>query len=122
MNSYLNHRHHLCGAWPPRLYGDVGGGTGTAARTTNLTKGGNGGWVDDAMGNKVLVVLLPSSRPHQDVRIEGLGRQVIVSTMAHPNRLGVLDHLVVDVLVGDGVRPPCWVVDVLRICHLALVR
>jgi hypothetical protein len=104
------------------LYGDVRGGTGTAARTTNLTKGGNGGRVDDAMGNKVLVVLLSSSRPHQDIRIKGLGRRVIVGTMASMNRLGVLDHLIVDVLVGDGVRPPRRVVDVLRIYRLALVR
>jgi hypothetical protein len=72
---------------------------------TNLTKGGNDGRVDDVVGNKVLAVLLPSSRPHQDVRIEGLGRWVVVGTMARANRLGVLDHLVVDVLVGDGVRP-----------------
>jgi hypothetical protein len=77
-------------------------------------KGGNGGRVDDAVGNKVLTVLLPSSRPHQDVRIKGLGRRVVVGTMARANCLGVLDHLVVDVLVGDDVRPPRWVVDVLR--------
>jgi hypothetical protein len=89
---------------------------------TNLTKGGNGGRVDDAVGNKVLVVLLSSSRPHQDIRIEGLGRRVIVGTMASTNRLGVLDHLIVDVLVGDGVGPPRRVVDVLRIYRLALVR
>jgi hypothetical protein len=104
------------------LYGDVEEGTDTDARTTNLTKGGNGGRVDDAVGNKVLVVLLPSSRPHQDIHIEGLGRWVIVGTMVRVNRLGVLDHLVVDVLVGDGVRPSRWVIDVLRIYRLALVR
>jgi hypothetical protein len=74
------------------------------------------------VGNKVLVVLLPSSRPHQDVRIEGLGRRVVVGTMARANRLGVLDHLVIDVLVGDGVGPPRRVVDVLQIYRLALVR
>ena len=63
-------------------------------------KGGNGGRVDYAVGKKVPPMLLPSSRPHQDVRVKRLGGRIIGLTMALANCLGVLDDLLVGVRVG----------------------
>jgi hypothetical protein len=63
-------------------------------------------------------MLLPSSRPHQDVRVKGLGGRIIGLTLALANCLGVLGDLLVGVRVGERVGPLRRVVDVLRIVAL----
>jgi hypothetical protein len=88
----------------------------------NLTKGGNGGRVDYVVCKKVPVVLLPSSRPHQDVRVKGLGGWIVGLTMALANCLAVLDDLLIGARVGERVGPLRRVVDVVRIYRFALVR
>jgi len=66
-------------------------------------------------------VLLPSSQPHHEVRIQGLGGRIEVLPMARASRRGVLGKLGVDARVGVRVGPILWVVDVVCHCRWALV-
>ena len=56
--------------------------------------------VDDAVGHKVPGVLLPSSNPHHEVSVQGLGGGVVVIAMALSSCCGVLGELVVDDRAG----------------------
>ena len=66
-------------------------------------------------------MLLPSSQPHHEVRIQGLGGRIKVLPMARASRRGVLGKLGVDARVGVRVGPVLRVVDVVRRCRWALV-
>ena len=73
------------------------------------------------MGHIVPAVLLPSSRPHRDICIEGLGGRVEVIPMARASRHGVVGYLLVGVQVGVRLGLVHGAVDVTRMCHSALV-
>jgi hypothetical protein len=67
-------------------------------------------------------MLLPSSQPHHEVRVQGLGGRVLLLPMALAKRGGVLGELGVDVRVGVRVWPVLRVVSVVRRRRFALVR
>ena len=73
------------------------------------------------MGNHVPAVLLPSSRPHEQVRVQWLGGKVEVIPMARASCSGVRGHLLVGGSVGVCIGPVLWVVDVVRIRRSPLV-
>ena len=66
-------------------------------------------------------MLLPSSKPHHEVRIQGLGGRIEVLPMARASRRGVLAELAVDARVGVRLGRVLQVVGEVRGCRLALV-
>jgi hypothetical protein len=87
----------------------------------NLGEVGNRGGVDCAIRHPVPVVLLPSSQPHQEVCVQGLGGRIEVLPMALVGHRGVLAKLAVDARVGIRLRPVRWVVGDFWGRRLALV-
>ena len=89
--------------------------------SSNLAQRGNRGRLDGAVGHPVPAVLLPSSQPHQEVRVQGVGGGVERLPMALASCGGVLGELGVDARVGVRVGPVRRVIDVVRRRRFALV-
>ena len=74
-----------------------------------------------AAHHPVPAVLLPSSKPHHEVRIQGLGGRIEVLPMVRASRRGVLAELAVDARVGVRLGPVRRVVGDFWGRRLALV-
>jgi hypothetical protein len=84
-------------------YRNAEGATGPGL--SNLPQRGSSGRADGAIGHPVGAVLLPSSQPHHELRVQGLVEGVLVFfRMALAKRSTVFDELGLDVRVSVRVR------------------